>query len=87
MKEYNSANGNKNSSRFSRAGAIQQAVILDIQTAAAGEARISVHGTNGQLPNYDMFWLLRKNLEYFTVLPVGVTPGNAPAQREQKGEK
>ncbi|KAL4548160.1 hypothetical protein Ndes2526B_g07355 [Nannochloris sp. 'desiccata'] len=62
-------------------GLIQQGIILDIRTIAATEARLSVHGYNGQLPNLDLVVLTKKNLDFYTNFPhgVGLDVGRAPA--------
>ena len=53
-------------------GLLQQALIVDIQSRAATEARIGVHGYKGQLPNLDLVALTKRNLEYFTNLKSNV---------------
>ncbi len=65
---------------------IQQGIIVDIRTVAATEARLSVHGYNGQLPNLDLVALTKKNLDYYTNFPVGVgvDVGRAPAVKTSK---
>jgi len=62
-------------------GLIQQGIILDIRTIAATEARLSVHGYYGQLPNLDLVVLTKKNLDFYTNFPhgVGLDVGRAPA--------
>ena len=69
-------------------GSLQQGIVLDIQTSAATEARIGVHGYNGQLPNLDMVVLTKRNIDYFANLPsgTGLDVGGAPATKNPKNE-
>jgi hypothetical protein len=68
-------------------GLIQQGIILDIRSIAATEARISVHGYYGQLPNLDLVVLSKKNLEFYTNFPhgVGLDVGRTPAVKTHLG--
>jgi hypothetical protein len=65
-------------------GLLQQALVVDVASVAATEARLGVVGHSGQLPNMDMLFLTKRNLDYFTGLPAGLDVGGAPAHHAQR---
>lgn len=48
------------------------------RSAAAGSAEIAVHGWGGQLPNMDLFYLVKRNLDLHTGLPTALRASEAP---------
>ena len=72
---------------FPRAGALQQALVLQLagssdatggRSAAAGTAEVAVHGHGGQLPNMDLYYLVKRNLDLHTSLPATLRASEAP---------
>lgn len=69
---------------FPRAGLLQQALVLEVAGGAAGPsgspgaAELSVHGVGGQLPNLDLYYLLKRNVDLHTGLPVSLRSSAAP---------
>ncbi|EFN58972.1 hypothetical protein CHLNCDRAFT_49782 [Chlorella variabilis] len=69
---------------FPRAGLLQQALVLELAGPAGGSgggggadsgassAELSVHGGGSLLPNLDLYYLVKRNLELHTTLPVGL---------------
>jgi hypothetical protein len=55
---------------FGRAGVLQQAIIMEVPTAAFNAIELSVEGYDGQLPKLDMYWLLKYYSSAWTGLPV-----------------
>jgi hypothetical protein len=55
---------------FGRAGVLQQAIILEVSTAAFNAIELSVEGYDGQLPKLDMYWMLKYYSSSWTGLPV-----------------
>lgn len=55
---------------FGRAGVLQQAILLEVPTAAFNAIELSVEGYDGQLPKLDMYWLLKYYSSSWTGLPV-----------------
>jgi len=73
-----------------RIGQIQQAIFVDIESLDMTDATIKVHGLGGQLPNYDMYMIARRNLELYSSWKIkvegsqiGSRPGNK--QSEEPG--
>eukprot|EP00890_Picochlorum_soloecismus_P002628 jgi/Picsp_1/3366/NSC_06204-R1_glycosylphosphatidylinositol anchor attachment 1 protein len=73
-----------------RIGQIQQAILVDMESLDMTDATIKVHGLGGQLPNYDMYMIARRNLELYSSWkikvegsPIGSRPGNK--QSEEPG--
>lgn len=83
LSAYNSAQG---LFTFPRAGLLQQALVLELSGAAAGTApaatatwaELSVHGAAGQLPNLDLYYLVKRNLDLHTAIPAALRPREAP---------
>ncbi|KAL4437170.1 hypothetical protein ABPG75_004309 [Micractinium tetrahymenae] len=74
---------------FPRAGLLQQALVLELAGAApsaapavpagaAAWAELSVHGAAGQLPNLDLYYLIKRNLDLHTAIPAVLRPSEAP---------
>ncbi|KAL4423490.1 hypothetical protein ABPG77_003623 [Micractinium sp. CCAP 211/92] len=83
LSAYNSAQG---LFTFPRAGLLQQALVLELAGAApaaapagaATWAELSVHGAAGQLPNLDMYYLIKRNLDLHTAIPAVLRASEAP---------
>lgn len=69
---------------FPRAGLLQQALVLEVAGGSAapggapGSAELSVHGTDGVLPNLDLYYLIKRNIDLHTSLPLSVRASVAP---------
>lgn len=48
------------------------------RSAAAGSAEVAVHGRGGQLPNMDLYYLVKRNLDLHTGLPAALRASEAP---------
>lgn len=86
LSAYNSA---QSLFTFPRAGLLQQAMVLELAGAApaaahaapagaATWAELSVHGAAGQLPNLDLYYLVKRNLDLHTAIPAVLRASEAP---------
>ena len=66
---------------FPRAGLLQQALVLEVASPAVQAAELRLHGWQGLLPNLDFYYLIKRNLDIHTSLPVVVQPRWRPGPR------
>eukprot|EP00887_Chlorella_sp_A99_P005205 scaffold1.g5205.t1 len=62
---------------FPRAGALQQALVLEMPGADVRCAELRLHGWQGLVPNLDFYYLIKRNLDIHTGLPARVDPSAA----------